>query len=178
MFRVAITLLCLVPMSLVAAETKGLDSIKLTVDPPNPKPGQTVTLTVEVKLAKDHYTYPTVQPSPDAQLQTSRFTVTKAKEIVIVGGVIEPKGGEIKKEGDYEFLVFPGGGTFTQKIVISPKTAEGEHTINVKFRTLICNKDNCFPPKDHALTATIKVTGAAVPVEEKYKAAVEKAIKD
>lgn len=163
---------------LLAAETKGLESITLKVDPPNAKPGETVTLLVEVKLAKDHYTYPTQQISPEAQLQTNRFQVMKSKEFIVVGGVIDPKGGEIKKDGDMEYLIYPNGGVFSQKVVVSPKITEGDHTITVKFRPLICTKDNCYPPKDQTLSATIKVSGPPVPVEEKYKSAVERAIKD
>ncbi len=174
---VSLTLFSVKP-HLFAAETKGLESITLKVDPPNPKPGQTMTVLVEVKLAKDHYTYPTQQITPEAQLQTSRFQVIKSKEFIVVGGVIDPKGGEIKKEGELEYLIYPNGGIFSQKVVVSPKIPEGEYTIQVKFRPLICTKDNCYPPKDQNLSATIKVSGPPVPVEEKYQAAVEKALKD
>jgi len=60
--------------------------------------------------------------------------------------------------------------------VVPPSAKAGETTAKVKIKLLVCDANNCFPPKTVELEAALKVLDApAVPVESKYKDEVEKA---
>ena len=70
-----------------------------------------------------------------------------------------------------------GGATWERKAVILPTTKPGEVSSKLKFKILVCDKDNCLPPKTLDLEAILKVAGDPVAVDPKYKAEVEKALK-
>src|SRR5262249_17933377 len=76
-----------------------------------------------------------------------------------------------------EIRYFPGGATWEVKAVVSPKASAGEKTITLKdFRIVVCDKDNCLPPKKVPISAKLTVLEGTQAVDPKYKQAVEKSL--
>jgi len=153
-----------------------IQKVEATFEPAEAKPGQTVTLKITVKLADGYHTYPLVQQAPEAKFSTNTITFPKDGAVVFVGETMDPVDAKAKKVDDYELFVCEGGGTWIRKAVVLPSAKAGEATAKIKFKLLVCDENNCFPPKTIDLEAVLKVLDApAVPVEAKYKDEVEKA---
>jgi DsbC/DsbD-like thiol-disulfide interchange protein len=153
-----------------------IKKVEASFEPAQAKPGQTVTLKLTVQLADGYHTYPVVQPTPEAKYSVNKIAFPPADAVVFVGETVDPVEPKVKKGEDHEYLVYPGGGTWTRKAVLRPTAKPGEAAVKVQFRLMVCDEDRCFPPKAIDLEATIKVLDEpAVPVEAKYKAEVEKA---
>jgi hypothetical protein len=151
-----------------------------TFEPATAKPGQTVTLKVSVKLLDGWHTYPTMQPEKAAKTYQNKLTFPEGGPVVYVGEFDDPAGAKEKAEPlamIERMLIYPGGATWERKAVVLPSAKPGEAASTVKFRVLVCDKDNCLPPKTLDLEAKLKVAGDPVPVEKKYQAEVEKARK-
>ena len=178
--------LCL-PVTLIlvagalAQAPKARDAVKkveAVFEPVEAKPGQTVSLKIVVQLADGYFTYPVVQPAPEAKFSTNALTFPKDGPVIFVGDTVDPVEPKTKKIEDYELLTYPGGGTWIRKAVVAPSAKAGAATVKVKLKLLVCDENVCFPPKTHELEATLKVLdGPAVPVDAKYKDEVEKAQK-
>jgi hypothetical protein len=149
-------------------------------EPAKAKPGQTVTLKFNVELIKGWHTYPTVQPDKGAKSQTNRITFPAGGPIVFVSQTVDPPDPKEKSEpllGIEQLLYYPGGGTWERKAIVVPNAQAGKLSTKVKFSLLVCDKDNCLPPKTLELEASLEVAGDPVPVDPKYKDEVEKAQK-
>ena len=177
--------LILAPVAL-AADTKkagGVKSVEATFDPPEAKPGQTVTFKLTVTLEDGYHTYPLVQTDKAAEGMVNKLEFPKGGAVVFVGDTFDPSGGKTKAEPALcikEMLVFEGTVVYQRKAVVPPTAKAGELTVQVpKFVLSVCDKDNCFPPKTLKPEAKLKVLdGPAVEVDKKYAAEVEKAAKD
>ena len=180
MFRKTLAILaCLVLANAISAQDKAKEAIQkveAVFEPAEAKPGQTVTLKLTVKLADGYHTYPVTQPAPEAKYSANAITFPKDGPVVFVGDTVDPVDPKVKKIEDYDLLVYHGGGTWIRKAVVPPAAKAGAATAKVKFKLLVCDENNCFPPKTIELEATLKVLdGPAVEVESKYKDEVEKA---
>ncbi|MCE9533724.1 MAG: protein-disulfide reductase DsbD N-terminal domain-containing protein [Planctomycetes bacterium] len=157
-----------------------LKKVEAKFEPENAKPGQTVTLKVTVQLLDGWHTYPTFQEEKGARSQTNKFTFPSDGAIVFVGELNEPANPKEKSEpvlGIEKMHYYPGGGVWTQKAVVRPTTAAGTVSSKIKFRILLCDKENCLPPKALDLEATLNVAGDAVAVDPAFKNEVDKAPK-
>jgi hypothetical protein len=163
----------------LAQAPKAKDAVKkveAVFEPAEAKPGQTVTLKVVVQLADGYFTYPTVQPAPEAKYSANSLVFPKDGPLVFVGETVDPVLPKSKKIEDYEMLIYPGGGTWIRKAIVLPTAKAGASTSKVKFKLLVCDENVCFPPKTHELEASLKILdGPAVTVDAKYKDEVEKA---
>lgn len=180
MFRYAVAVLLLAVVGTLHAQPakEAIKKIEAKIEPAEAKPGQTVTLKLTVTLAEGYHTYPVMQFAPEAKFQTNKITFPTDASIIFVGDTVDPVSPATKKEEDYEMLYYPGGGTWSRKAVIAPNAKAGETTTKVKLKLLVCDKDNCFPPKTIDVEASVKVLDTpAVEVEKAYKADVEKALK-
>jgi Disulphide bond corrector protein DsbC len=156
-----------------------IKKVEATFEPAQAKPGQTVTLKLTVQLAEGYFTYPVVQPAPEAKFSVNSIKFPADGPVIFVGETVDPDGPKMKKAEDHEYLIHPGGGTWARKAVVRPTAKAGEGTVKVRFRVMVCDEDRCFPPKNHDLEATLKVLdGPPVAVEAKYKGEVEKAGKE
>jgi Disulphide bond corrector protein DsbC len=157
-----------------------LKKIEATFEPGSARPGETITLKIRVQLRDGWHTYPTEQPEKGAKSQTNKLTVPEPGAIIFVDKTVDPADPKSKAEpvlGVDELYYYPGGGVFERKAVVSPKAKPGDATVEVKFRVLVCDKNNCLPPKNFLLKANVKVADApAVPVEAKYADEVKKAL--
>jgi hypothetical protein len=162
-----------------AQGTKSKEAIKkveAVFEPAEAKPGQTVTLKIVVQLADGYHTYPIMQPAPEAKYSTNSIVFPKDGPVIFVGETVDPPDAKSKKEETYELLTYPGGGTWTHKAVVPPAAKSGPVTAKVKFTMLVCDENNCFPPKKYDLEVPLKILdGPAAAVDPKYKAEVEKA---
>jgi len=151
--------------------------VEAKFEPADARPGQTVTLKISVQLINGWSTYPTIQPDKGAKAQTNKATFPGPADVVYVGELFEPLDPKEKSEplALIEKLHFyPGGGVWERKAVVLPSTPAGKISSKIKFRVLVCDKDNCLPPKTYELEAGLNVAGEPVPVEKRYKDEVEK----
>ena len=187
MFR---SLLLILPLALVvalpAAAQKGwyekaVKKVEAKFDPVEAKPGQTVTLKLTVELNDGYHTYPVSQPDPGATSMVNVLKFPTPGTLIFVGSTADPKDFETKAEpelGIKELRTMSGTVTWTRKAVVSPKAAAGETTVKLSsFKMLVCDKNNCFPPKDVPVELSFKVlAGPAVEVEKDFAAEVTKAL--
>jgi hypothetical protein len=146
-------------------------------EPAEARPGQTVTLKLKIDLLDGWHTYPMIQPDKAARAQANKITFPEGGPIVYVGEFNDPPGAKEKAEPlamIESMLYYPGGATWERRAVVLPTTAPGMVASKVKFRLLVCDKDNCLPPKTLELEATLKVAGEPVPVDPKLKDEIEK----
>ncbi len=162
---------------------KAVKKVEATFDPAEAKPGQTVTLKLTVELNDGYHTYPFKQPDKEAGSMVNQIKFPDPGAVVFVGGVEDPKGFVSKAEPDLgikELREYEGTVTFTRKAVVSPKAAAGPAAVKLaEFKLMVCDKNNCFPPKKVPVEAKLKVLpGPAVDVEKAYAAEVAKAVAD
>jgi cytochrome c biogenesis protein CcdA/thioredoxin-related protein len=155
-------------------------NVEARFEPAEAKPGQTVTLKVEVNLLPDWHTYPTSQPDSGASQQINRLTLPPPGDLIFVGSVQNPPSpAKMPKselpEGVNEIFEYPGGGIWEHKAVVSPTAQVGEATVEVRFRILVCQK-SCFPPKIVSRMATLRVVHGRVDVDPQYRTDVEQAL--
>ena len=170
-------------LSIAASAQSINDAIKkveATFEPQDARPGQTVTVKITVQLLDGYHTYPVYQLADEAKLSANKITFPTDGTILFVGETVDPVSPRTKKikEGTetYDLQYYPGGGTWIRKAVVLPSAKAGAATSKIKVRLLVCDADNCFPPKTIDIEAALKVLeGPAVEVEKKYKDAVEKA---
>jgi hypothetical protein len=160
---------------------KAVKKVEGSFSPAEAKPGQTVTFSVTVELNDGYHTYPTVQTDKMALSMVNTFKFPKPDALIFVGDVQDPKDVKKKAEpeiGILELLYCEGKVTFTRKAVVSPRAKPGEAAVKLdSFKLSVCDKDNCFPPKDVPVGAKLKVLDApAVEVEKQYAAEVAKAL--
>lgn len=177
---IAAGILAMVSVLPVAAQgaKEAIKKIEAEFEPAQAKPGETVLLKLRVELQEGYYTYPVFQPDDGAKFSTNKITFPTEGSIIYVADVYDPVDPKSKKEGEIELLYYPGGGTYTRKAVVSPLAKAGDATSKLKMKLIICDKNNCFPPRTVDVEAKLKIQeGKAVEVEKKYQAEVEKALK-
>lgn len=160
---------------------KAVKKVSAEVKPAEAKPGQTVTLSVTVELHDGYHTYPTVQEDKGAAGMVNVFKFPAPGTVIFVGQLEDPKDYLTKAEPDIgikDLRYYTGKVTFTRKAVVSPKATAGEATVKLTaFKLSVCDKDNCFPPKDVPVEVKLKVLdGPAVLVEKAFAQEVEKAL--
>jgi len=182
--RYALAMLTLVFSStLLFAQPRFEDVVKkveASFEPATAKPGQTVTLKVSVQLISGWHTYPLVQPEKAAKQFTNKLIFPSDGPVVYVGEIEDPPGAKEKAEPIamiQKMHVYPGGAAWERKAVVLPSAQAGAAASKLKFKVLVCDKENCLPPKTLELEATLKVAGAPVTVDPKYKDEVDKAQK-
>jgi hypothetical protein len=157
---------------------KIVTKLEARVEPANPKPGQTVTVSIRVELEDPWVTYPTVQKDKGAKFQTNLLTFPEGTALVFVEETQEPANAKTKAEpelGIESMAYYPGGGTWSRKAVVHPNAKAGDITVNATFRIMVCNKDTCLPPKSFTVPITVRVSGGATAVEAAYRPIVDKA---
>ena len=180
----SVALIAAVPGDAVAQKDwyeKAVKKVEAKFDPAEAKPGQTVTLKLTVELNDGYHTYPLVQPDPGASSMTNTLKFPAPGAIIFVCTAADPKDFEAKEEpllGIKELRTMSGTVTWTRKAVVSPKAAAGEATAKMEsFKLMVCDKNNCFPPKAVPVAATLKVLdGPAVAVEKEFADEVKKAL--
>jgi len=160
---------------------RAVKKVEGSFSPAEAKPGQTVTFSLTVELHEGYHTYPTVQTDKMAESMVNTFKFPKPDAVIFVGELQDPKDLKKKAEpeaGILELLYCEGKVTYTRKAVVSPKAKAGEAAVKLtSFKLSVCDKENCFPPKDVPVEAKLKVLDApAVEVEKQYAAEVAKAL--
>jgi hypothetical protein len=160
---------------------KAVKKIEGKFSPAEAKPGQTVTFTLTVELHDGYHTYPTTQLDKQAAGMVNEIKFPADCPAIFVGKLEDPKDARTKAEPDLGILEMSyctGTVTYTRKAVVSPKAPAGAATVKLaKFSLSVCDKDNCFPPKNVPVEATLKVLdGPAVEVEKAYADEVKKAL--
>ena len=176
--------LALVPGRPAAAQgwyQRAVKGVSAKFDPAEAKPGQTVTFTLTVELNDGYHTYPTVQPDKQAAAYVNTLKFPDPGAVIFVGSVEDPKEFDAKAEpeqGIRELRTMHGKVTYSRKAVVSPAATAGPAAVKLAaFKLSVCDANNCFPPKDVPVEATLKVLdGPPVAVEKAYEAEVRKAL--
>jgi plastocyanin len=160
---------------------KAVKKVEGKFTPAEAKPGQTVTFTLTVELNDGFHTYPTMQTDKQAAGMVNEIKFPADGPVIFVGKLEDPKDAKTKAEpelGILEMSYCTGTVVYTRKAVVSPKASAGPATVKLaKFSLSVCDKDNCFPPKNVPVEAALKVLeGAPVEVEKAYADAVKKAL--
>jgi thiol:disulfide interchange protein DsbD len=149
------------------------------IDPPNARPGQTVTYKLIIKLTPGHHTYPTEQADSNSTAKNT-IELPKTGDLIFVDRdkkIPDPPGSAlVNRDGVMQFE-YEGGATWEFKAVVSPRATSGPRTFPLKdVKVLVCDENNCLPPKTVMISADLNVSGNPVAVDEKYKAVVESAL--
>jgi hypothetical protein len=160
---------------------KAVKQVEGKFTPAEAKPGQTVTFTLTVELNDGFHTYPTVQFDKQAAGMVNEIKFPTDGPLIFVGKTEDPKDAKTKAEpelGILEMRYCTGAVVYTRKAVVSPKASAGPATVKLaKFNLSVCDKDNCFPPKNVPVEAALKVQdGPPVEVEKAYADEVKKAL--
>lgn len=138
---------------------KGIDA---RFEPADARPGQSVTLTIELKLANGWQTYPTKQKDAAVRYSVNKITFPKGGAVLFSGKVTEPPNPTIVKEPDLDIMelhTYPGGGTWKCEARIAPTAKPGLTNVSIRFLVLVVkpNGDGHFAPKSFDVDATIKI---------------------
>jgi thiol:disulfide interchange protein len=152
-------------------------SIEAKIEPAEAKPGQTVTYKITIKLFPGFHTYPTVQPDPTHADDVSKIVFADYPELIFVEPVADPPGAKAKPGPKGGLLsYYEDEATFEAKAVVAPDAIPGEPNIKPKRAQMtVCDETNCVPIV-RKLSAPLKIVAGSVPVEAKYKEAVDKAL--
>jgi thiol:disulfide interchange protein len=151
-----------------------VESVTGVIEPAEAKPGQTVTYKLIIKLTPGHHTYPTVQSGKDAASH-NEIELPQTGVLIFVEPVADPPGVILNPaDGLFEY---EGEVTWEFKAVVSPKATPGKKQVKLPtVKLIVCNANNCLPGKTFPVSADLTVAGSAVPVDPKYRAAVDKAV--
>jgi plastocyanin len=159
---------------------KAVKGVSAAFDPAEAKPGQTVTFKYTVALNEGYYTYPLAQPEKAAEGFVNKLTFPEPGTVIFVGTAADPDKLPTRPEleqGIKALRYAPGTVTYTRKAVVSPKAAAGEAAAKATLKLSVCDKNNCYVPKDVPAEAKLKVLpGPAVEVESAYRDEVTKAL--
>jgi hypothetical protein len=160
---------------------RAVKKVSAEFTPAEAKPGQTVTFALTVELNPDYHTYPTAQADKMAAGMVNSIKFPEPGAVIFVDRVQDPKDPLTKADpeiGITELRYYEGKVTFTRKAVVSPKATPGATAVKLAgFKLSVCDKSNCFPPKDVPVEAALKVLdGPAVPVQKEYADEVNKAL--
>jgi thiol:disulfide interchange protein len=189
MKRSALSTAIVLAVGLTSAHAEGrltwdtaVESVRGEIDPPNARPGQTVTYKLIIKLTPGHHTYPTQQADPGS---TSKNTIElpRTGDLIFVDRdgkkIPDPPDFALVNRGGVMQAEYEGGATWEFKAVVSPKAAPGRKTIKLpKVQVLVCDEENCLPPKKVNVSADLNVTGGTVDVDPKYQEIVRRAVGD
>ncbi|MCE9563158.1 MAG: hypothetical protein K8U57_14035 [Planctomycetes bacterium] len=161
---------------------KAVKKVEGTFTPAEAKPGQTVTFTVTIELNEGYHTYPTVQTDAAAAGMVNVIKFPAASSVIFVGSVTDPKNPKTKAEPTFvppikAMRYYEGKVVYTRQAVVSPKAVAGPTAVKLGgFKLSVCDKDNCYAPKDVPVEAKLKVLEGSVEVEKQYAEEVAKAL--
>jgi thiol:disulfide interchange protein DsbD len=155
-----------------------VEEIKATIEPAEAKPGQTVKYKLAIKLAPGLHTYPTVQPDPSSTSK-NKIELPKTGNLIFVEPVSDPPDFAVVNRGGITQAEYEGGATWEFKAVVSPKASPGPANVEpLTLKMIVCDESGCLPPKTFKVPANLTVAVGSVPVDPKFKDAVDKAIGD
>ncbi len=161
---------------------KAVKKVEGSFTPAEAKPGQTVTFSLTVELNEGYNTYPTVQKDEAAANMVNTIKFPAAGTVIFVGSVVEPK--DPKKKAEPTFIppitamhYYEGKVVYSRPAVVSPKATVGSASVKLAgFKLSVCDKENCYAPKDVPVEANLKVLEGSVEVEKQYAEEVAKAL--
>lgn len=146
-----------------------VEKLEARFEPAEARPGQKVSLKIELKLAEGWYTFPTAQPDHYAASNVNKITFPKDGDIHFSGKITEPakpRVSEVPALDIKEFRTYPGGGTWECQAQIPHDAKQGPAKARVTFRVIVVRDGPdpvMFPPKKFPLETTIKVFGEPLP---------------
>jgi thiol:disulfide interchange protein DsbD len=173
---VGLTCLLLARPVYCQGRTDKVQSLETKIEPASAKPGQTVFYRITVKLAPNHYTYPTVQPDAQEGDSVNLLHPPEGSDLIFVEPITNPPGAKSKPGIKGTLAIYPDEATYAFTAVVSPLATPGEKKIKLKrVRFTVCNDETCVPV-NLPVEASFTVAGEPVKVDDKYRSAVEAAI--
>jgi thiol:disulfide interchange protein DsbD len=150
-------------------------SISAEVVPAKAKRGQTVTYKLTVTPNPGAWTYPTKPQFPD-QPGKNAFVLPTDGPLVFPAPAADPPGAKVKP-GQPPAEYYPGPVTWEFPAVVSPAATPGKKAVELDPRSLIqaCNDQTCLNARDLPAAELVVTDDPPVPVEEQYRAAVDRA---
>jgi thiol:disulfide interchange protein DsbD len=157
-------------------------AVSVEVTPAQAKRGQTVAVKLTVSPKPGAWTYP-AKPKDTDQLAKNSLRLPDPGTLVFVKPVADPlvawkeKQREDAPNGVMD-QYFPGAVTWEFAAVVSPQATIGKQSVGLdkRSRIQVCVDGACLSPRSLP-TAELEILGGdPVPVEEPFRAAVEKAV--
>ena len=146
-------------------------------EPATAKRGEVVKLRVVTELADGWHTYPTKQADPRSESQIVKFEYPLDLDLIFLSDVRNVGESHIRETSDGKQVEYSGTVIWEQDVVINPKVTPGKLAVSLKIKMLVCDNDNCLPPKKVPLATELTISAApAVPIDPKFKAAYERAL--
>lgn len=160
---------------------KAVSRVEASFTPDRARPGQTVLWTLTLHLQEGYYTYPTKQSDPAAAGMVNEIHFPESGPVIFVGSLQDPKNIQTRSEpvlGIQMLRYCSGTVVYSRPAVVDPRVRPGTVAVQVpKVRLNICDKSNCFPPKELSVEAKLTVLdGPAVPVETTYAEEVRRVL--
>ncbi len=168
--------LCLLAVSLLSmtalAQAQELPSsthkanrldMQASIQPADPKPGDEVTLSIQVNVIPGWHTYGSLE---ETGIPTS--LVVEPQGLEVVGKPVVPQGMPHDQGGMVSYFL-EGSYTVTQKLRVPADAAAGECGVRATVKYMACDDMMCDPPDEAVLGAKVMVAG----VKEKAKKSVK-----
>jgi suppressor for copper-sensitivity B len=126
----------------------GPAELTFELSPRNPKPGDTVTLGITMKLDEHWHTYSTTQVDAPGST-TTKITLDKGRALRPIGDAFRADHEPTVKTGPDTIgpqEQFEGKVTWTRRFKFEPKAGETGFGIDGKIHYGICNESTCLPP--------------------------------
>jgi cytochrome c biogenesis protein CcdA len=156
-------------------------TVAIEVTPAKAKRGETVTVKLTVTPKPGAWTYP-AKPKDKEQLSKNSIRLPDPGDLIFVTPVTDPPVAWKEKQREnapsgVNDEYFPGAVTWEFVAVVSPKATPGTKSVGVDKRTRvqICVDGACLSPRTLP-TAELNLLDGEVPVEERFKAIVDKVL--
>jgi hypothetical protein len=154
-------------------QTEPIKQIDVRFEPAEARPGQTVTMKLDVKLNDGWRTYPSFQPDLVCHYCRNLFVMPLPGDVVFVERIKDPANFKVRKDDIEECRYYDGGASWEFKAVVSPTAAPGIKKVALqKCVMLLVTRDFAVPPRKVTIAAELKVLDApALAIEPKFKTA-------
>jgi suppressor for copper-sensitivity B len=124
--------------------------LKFVLSPPDPKPGDKVTLAITMNLEAGWHTYSTTQKEGVGST-TTKVTLTKGRGLRPIGDAFQPdRAPELTAKGTDNLEpkeVYHGEVTWKRQFKFEPKAGEKGIGVAGKIHYGVCDEAKCLPPK-------------------------------
>ncbi len=154
-----------------------IKSAVATVEPATARPGQVVTFKVTVEILPGFHTYPTVQNDKKEAASVVKLQPPDNADLIFVEPPVDPPGAKSHPGPNGGLLdYYTDSITWEFKAIVSPRAPAGPQSVALKRALfIVCDESNCLP-ESVKLAAKFTVAGEPVPVEDKYREAVDKVL--
>jgi thiol:disulfide interchange protein DsbD len=162
-----------IPGIAFAENIAGRADVTVEATPNSARRGETVVWKMTMKIRPGFHSYPLIQPpGTDDQESVTSIVPPDFGPFVFVGDPTGPLG-KIEDIDGKKIACVEDSGEWEWRFVVHPDAKPGKYKIPLRGTLPVCTGNNCLPGKVPATEFEV-LDGPPVPVDEKYKATVEK----